>query len=128
MVTTIKHFSCPERLRRLGLPSLYYRRRRGDMVTNIPAAAEGWQLAVPPEIFLTRNVSAQTRGNKVKLVKPKVMLTYADLCTEMLSASGSSTTGTLLNTVVMQYAQSINQFKVRLDRHWGDIIFDTSYP
>ena len=52
MVKAIKHLPYQERLQLLGLPSLYYRRRRGDMVTAYQLLHGGMHL--PPESFLTR--------------------------------------------------------------------------
>ena len=47
--------------RLLGLPSLYYRRRRGDMVTVHQLLNRG--MAVPQENFLMHNMSEMTRGH-----------------------------------------------------------------
>ena len=70
MVDSVKHLSYPSRLRSLGMPSLCYRRRRGDMIVVYQLLHGG--MARPPEDFLTRNLSDRTRGHRWKLAKPQV--------------------------------------------------------
>ena len=51
MVKNLRHLPYPERLRRLGVPSLCYRRRRGDMITVFQLLHGG--IAPTPETFPT---------------------------------------------------------------------------
>ena len=69
MVEAVRHLEYPERLRKLGMPTLYYRRRRGDMITVYQLLHGG--MAVDPETFLKQNCSEQTRGHPWKLRKPR---------------------------------------------------------
>ena len=69
MEKATKHLSYQERLQLLGLPSLYYRRRRGHMVTTYQLLNGGMDLL--PERFLTRCESGTTRGHQWRLRKPR---------------------------------------------------------
>ena len=50
IVSAVRHLPYPERLRKLELPTLYYRRRRGDMVKVYQLLHGGMSLA--PEKLL----------------------------------------------------------------------------
>lgn len=118
MVKDIKHRPYQERLRTLGLPSLYYRRRRGDMVTVYQLLHGG--IDVPPERFLTRNESESTRGHSWKLRKPRAeTLTRRNVFSTRIVNDWNS----LPESVVS--AETVNGFKTQLDRHWRNIMFET---
>ena len=121
MVQSIRHLPYPERLRLLGLPSLYYRRRRGDMVTVYQLLHGG--MAVPQETFLTRNMSEMTRGHPWKLRKPRaVKLTRRNAFSTRVVNDWNALPAGVVS------AESVNQFKIRLNRHWSDIMFDIPFP
>ena len=107
MVTRVKHLSYPERLRPSTGTSMAIipetQRRHGDQLLH------GW-LTVSPEIFLTWNDSARTRGHEWKLVKLRATKPVRRNVFSVLIINDWKS---LLNTVVI--AQSINQFKARLD-------------
>ena len=69
MVDAVRHLSYPKRLRRLKMPSLYYRRHRGDMITVYQMLHDG--MAVDRERFLILHDSERTRGHQWKLTKPR---------------------------------------------------------
>ena len=80
-------------------------------------------LAISPESFLTRSNSARTRGHEWKLEKPRA--------TKLVRRNAFSFRvindwNSLPSAVVT--AQSVNQFKAQLDKHWGGIMYDTPYP
>ena len=66
MVRNLRHKPYVERLRLLELPSLYYRRRRGDMIQTYQVFHGGIDL--DPSAFFTRAVGT-TRGHPYKLQK-----------------------------------------------------------
>ena len=121
MVAAIKHLPYPDRLRRLGLPSLVYRRRRGDMVTVYQLIHGG--MDVPENTFLRRNDSERTRGHQWKLHKPRAKtLTRRNAFSTRIVNNWNR----LPETVVS--AKSLNAFKAQLDRHWASSMFDCPYP
>ena len=121
MVVNLKHLPYPERLRSLGMPSLCYRRRRGDMISVYQLLHEG--MALSPNEFLTRNESDRTRGHRWKLSKPqaKKLVRRNAFSTRIINDWNS-----LPDSVVS--AASVNQFKARLDKHWKDIMFHIPFP
>ena len=120
MVESIRRLPYPERLRQLGLPSLHYRRRRGDMVTVYQLLHGG--IDTPPDLFLTRNESDRTRGHGWKLCKPRAV-TFARR--NSFSIHIVNDWNSLPESVVS--AESLNAFKARLDRHWASITFSTPF-
>ena len=69
LIPAIRDLPYTERLRILGLPSLYYRRRRGDMIMVYQLLHEG--VDVDPENFFTSTAVGPTRGHPWKLMKPR---------------------------------------------------------
>ena len=121
MVKNLRHLPYPERLRRLGLPSLYYRRRRGDMITVFQLLHGG--IALTPETFLTRHTSDKTRGHPWKLQKPRAKaLTRRNAFSTRVINDWNSLPAQVVS------ASSINQFKARLDKHWASLMHDTPSP
>ena len=117
MVKSVRHLAYPDRLCSLGMPSLYYRRRRGDMVTVYQLIHGG--MAMPPETFMTRNMTGQTRGHLWKLRKSraKKLVRRNAFSTRIVNDWNS------LPAAVVS-AATVNQFKARLDKHWGDVMFN----
>ena len=115
---TRMHLEYPERLQRLGIPSLYYRRRRGDMITIYQMLYRG--MAVNPDMFLTRNNAERTRGHQWKLEKPsaRLMTRRNNFNTRVISDWNSLPAS-------MESASSVNQFKAGLDRHWANLMYIT---
>ena len=121
MVLSIRHLPYPERLRLLRLPSLCYRRRRGDMVTVYQLLHGG--MAVPQETFLVRNTSKMTRGHPWKLRKPRtVKLPRRNAFSSRVINDWNALPAEVVS------AESVNQFKNRLDRHWRDAMYDIPFP
>ena len=121
MVGAIRHLPYPQRLQHLGLPTLYYRRRRGDMLTVYQLLHGG--MNVPPERFLTRNQSGSTRGHQWKLCKPraKSLVRRHAFSTRVVNDWNAL-------PVSVVSAETLNAFKARLDRHWANTMFDIPFP
>ena len=120
LVEAISHLPYPERLRRLGLPSLQYRRLRGDMITVYQLFHGGIDL--PPETFLVKSDSHRTRGHRWKVLKPRA----ASLVRRnSFSSRVINDWNSLPDSVVS--ARSVNSFKARLDRHWAGRMFITPF-
>ena len=119
MVEAVRHLEYPEWLHKLGMPTLYYRRRRGDMITVYQLLHGG--MAVDPETFLKRNCSEQTRGHPWKLRKPRASsLTRRNTFSMRVVNNWNSLPASVVST------SSINQFKARLDKHWASLMYDIS--
>ena len=120
MVESIRHLPYPERLRHLGLPSLSYRHRRGDMITVYQLLHGG--INVTPEHFLTMHDSDRTRGHRWKLHKPRAA---TSIRRNAFSVRIVNDWNSLPETVVS--AESLTSFKAQLDRHWNSKMFDTPF-
>ena len=71
LVDEIRNEPYTERLRLLGLPSLYYRRRRGDMIAVFQMLHSG--LDLDPAVLFTPAAKATTRGHPWKMDKPQAI-------------------------------------------------------
>ena len=120
MVDSVRRLSYPERLRQLGLPSLHYRRRRGDMIAVYQVLHGG--MDVPPDLLPTRNDSGRTRGHPWKLDKPR-----ATTLTRRNSFSVRTINDWNALPASVVSAESLNAFKARLDRHWANKMYDTPF-
>ena len=65
LVSGIQNLPYPQRVQRLRLPPLYYRRRRGDMLAMYQLLHEG--VVLDPTDFVARSSMATTRGHHLKL-------------------------------------------------------------
>ena len=68
-VPDLRHLPYQHRLQALGLPSLYYRRRRGDMIAVYQVLHGG--LDLDPLSFFDRTLARDTRGHPWRLTKPR---------------------------------------------------------
>ena len=120
LVPELRGVAYPERLRRLNLPSLYYRRRRGDMIKTYQIIHG--HICIDPAQLLVNHAETRTRGHPFKLVLP--------------CATTRSRRNTFSVRIVNDWnglpvdvvtATSLNQFKARLDRHWADMMYTIPY-
>lgn len=114
LVTPIRHLPYEERLQSLRLPSLFYRRRRGDMIQMYQLFHGGVDLA--PEEFFTAATDGRTRGHSQKVQKPRATTRPRR---KSFSVRAVNDWNGLPQTVVD--AANIEQFKSRLDAHWANI-------
>ena len=112
MVPNIRHLSYPERLKRLQLPALYYRRKRGDMIHMYQLFHGG--IDSHPEDFFTLAKDYTTRGHPYKVEKPRAVRRVRR---SPFSVRVVNDWNTLPVSVVC--AASVNSFKARLDAHWA---------
>lgn len=114
IVPTLRQAHYTDRLRALRLPSLYYRRRRGDMLKIFQLLHGGIDQDYAQ--FFHMDPNTRTRGHAWKLVKPNAVSRVrrnAFGCRAINDWNG------LPPSVVG--AQSLNEFKNRLDIHWAHI-------
>jgi hypothetical protein len=112
MIQQLKNYSYESRLRRLNLPTLKYRRLRGDMI-QVYNIVSGKCDSNPTVNFNLCHVS-NTRGNmyNMHLSHMHYNLRKHFFCNRIVKVWNS-----LPNTVVT--AESINIFKNRLDQFWS---------
>ena len=117
LVPELRHLPYQERLRRLNLPSLYHRRRRGDMITIFQIMNGG--INMRPDQLFEPAVSAATRGHEMKLRKPQAA---SRARRNTLAVRAINDWNALPPSIIL--SASLNQFKSRLDKHWGAVSFD----
>lgn len=119
IIPSLRRLSYAERLRKLSLPTLAYRRLRGDMIELFKMVHGINKTEACPKLEFSTFI--KTRGHSYKLFKrPCVSNIRKNFFTYRVVDSWNS----LPNEVVT--APSINSFKNRLDRHWScqDIVFN----
>ena len=100
-----------ERLQRLSLPSLHYRRRRGDMIQVYKIKAGVVRL--DQSIFFQDPPSSLTRGHKWKIFKNHAQ---KDVRRHTFSCRVVDDWNALPASVID--AKTVNEFKACIDRHW----------
>ena len=119
LVQQFKKLSYEDRLRRLNLPTLIYRRLRGNMIQmyNIVSGKHINQ----PTVKVNLSHVSNTRGTIYKLQLTRM---HYNLRKHFFSNRIVAIWNSLPNTVVT--AESTNTFKTRLDKFWAnqDLKFD----
>ena len=104
-----------ERLRRLGLPSLFYHQARGDMVEVYKFLHNVY---VMPHTLLERAAEGPTRGHSLKLNKKHCHL---EVRKNFFSMRVINNWNSLQEDTVK--APCLNTFKARRDRHWSKFLY-----
>ena len=120
MIPAIRDLPYAERLRILGLPSLYYRRRRGDMIAVYQLLHGGVDL--DPELFITPAATGPTRGHPWKLMKLRAETRTRRFAFGVRIVSDWNA---LPGSVVA--SRTLNAFKAKLDAHWSHLQY-TIHP
>ena len=110
MVPELRQLSYPNRLKRLKLPSLAFRRLRGDMVETFKILNHFYD--IDHNSFFTLS-QLTTRNNSLKIYTPRVK---KNIRLNSFSYRIISHWNNLPQSVVT--APSLNSFKNRLDDHW----------
>ena len=117
LVTSIRELPYNERLSTLKLPSLYYRRRRGDMIL-VYQIFHGL-IDINPSIFFAPATVSTTRGHNYKIFKPHSQcLTRSNFFSNRVINDWNSLPTNIVN------ANSINNFKSLLDEHWKNSFYN----
>ena len=116
LVPSLKPLAYEERLRALKLPSLYYRRRRGDMIAVYQILSGG--MSLDAEELFKRTCFHATRGHGWKLAKPRVRTASRQ---RAFSVRVVTEWNSLPARVVS--APTLSQFKAELDAHWSNIMY-----
>ena len=113
MLPGYQELTYEERLQKLKLPTLVYRRNRGDMIEVFKILKGFYDTRVTEGMF-TRN-TGNTRGHSLKLTKPGA---NRDIKKFYFTSRVIDQWNDLPESVVS--AQTVNSFKNRLDRFWKD--------
>ena len=98
------------KLKKLKLPSLAHRRRRGDMIQTFKII-KGIE-DIPSKRFFKLCTSSSTRGHSLKLVKPRCRTT---LRLQQFSQRSINDWKSLSEEAVL--AKDVNEFKSNIDQH-----------
>ena len=112
LVRACKNLSYPERLRKLGLPTLEYRRQRADMV-QVYKILNDIDKVDKAKLFSMATYN-RTRGHPLKLFKERPRL---NVRANSFSNRVTNTWNQLPEDIVM--APSLNAFKGRSNKHWS---------
>ena len=111
--------SYPERLQKLMLPSLEFRRIRGDFIEVYKIVNNIYDQTTTNSLF-SFNLNSITRSHSFKLTKPRVNTKkYQDFFTNRVIDSWNKLPETIVS------AESLNVFKNRIDRHFSKHIYAT---
>ncbi len=110
MIPSLRHLCYQERLKKLKLPSLVYRRRRGDMIQTYKFTHNIWETE---DNLLTPSADVGTRGHEHKLFKERF---ESNTRGHFFSNRVTDLWNGLPHEVVT--APSVDSFKNRLDSHW----------
>jgi hypothetical protein len=119
IVGVCKKLPYGERLRLLNLPTLRFRRIRGDMIEVYKIVTGNYDARVSP--VLPRNLDSRTRGNSYKFlhVRAKYDIRKFNFCSRIVNY-WNSLPDAVVNSV------SLNSFKNSLDKFWSNenLVFD----
>ena len=112
LVKSLRSKPYEDRLRALKLPSLYYRRRRGDMITVYQLLRGG--MSIDSDKLLQLSTNHTTKGHDWKLCKPR-----ARTAARKQSFSNRVVNDWNALPADIVSAATVSQFKARLDTHWS---------
>ena len=119
LVNSLRDKPYEERLEALKLPSLVYRRKRGDMIQMYKIV--NGLVRIDSNLLFTPAMISHTRGHSQKVFKSHaVKLARNNSFSQRVVSNWNR-----LPTNVIE-APSINTFKNRLDKFWEDIHYDTT--
>ena len=121
MVPEIAKLDYESRLRALKLPSLTFRRMRGDLIETYKYFHDLYKVSHQQLLPLDTNTS--TRGHRFKLAKQSCKL---DVRKNFFSLRVRDVWNSLPESVVT--APTINMFKNGVDRYFGDLKFSADFP
>jgi len=119
LVLTVKHSKYKERLIQLQLPTLRYRRTRGDMIEVYKILTNKYDTNI--NFSFEKHQDSRTRGHNLKLVSHRH---HYDLRKYSFTARIVNTWNSLPESVIA--AETTNCFKNSLDKFWNnqEMIFD----
>ena len=116
IIPSISHLSYHDRLRHLNLPSLQHRRRRGDLICLYQILKGAYD--IDNQLFIPSTITI-TRGHTKKLFKQH---TNSYTRSKFFSNRVINDWNSLPQFIVD--SSSVNEFKMLLDRHYSNCLFD----
>ena len=116
-IAGMKDLEYEDRLKLLKLPSLEFRRLRGDMI-EVFKIMHGFYDAATTNHLLTLNQSSTTRGHNYKLTKTR---TKTNLHAHFFTNRVINPWNNLPSNIVS--AETINSFKNNLDKYWEHLMY-----
>ena len=112
LVPGLANLSYPDRLRQLNMPTLAYRRLRGDMIQTYKLLNGGYDGSLPN---ILQTSTTGLRGNKKKLYMkgPNKDIGLFSFTTRVCRLWNS-----LPDEIVT--AENVKSFEIALDRHWAN--------
>ena len=121
-ILEVKRLDYEERLAKLKLPSLEYRRFRGDLIETYKFAHKIYDNTPVSSLFNFRGES-RLRGHEYTLIKNSTRkCQYQNFFTNRVCNAWNSLPEDTVN------AKSINSFKNKIDQRYKDIMFKTNLP
>ena len=119
LVISIKNLIYKDRLKRLNLPTLKYRRIRGDMIEVYKILTNKYDSRV--NLYLEKQQDSITRGHSLKLANNRY---HYDLRKFSFASRIVNVWNSLLETVIS--TDTTDTFKRRLNKFWQhqDILYD----
>ena len=119
----LKNLSYPERLRKLKLPTLTFRRIRGDMIELCKILSGKYDKEAAPFVKLWKDMTSRrgVRGNSVKIFPQRAR---REIRKNSFALIIVKTWNCLPDSVIT--APTTNTFKNKLDKYWAnqDILYD----
>ena len=110
-ISSLRNLTYTERLKRLNLPTLRFRRLRGDMIEVYKMLHHIYDSSLPP--LLEPVTDSNTRGHSLKLRKTR---TTKSIRHHYFSNRIVNNWSSLPESIIS--APSLNSFKARIDKHW----------
>lgn len=121
MIPGLSDLPYEDRLRTLKLPSLVYRRLRGDLIEAFKYTHNMYD--VNREHLLPSDVGDRTRGNSYKLTKQRFC---SDTRKRFFSIRVNKHWNSLPDHIVT--APTLNAFKGRIDKHYRENLYTIQFP
>ena len=119
MVDGVKNLDYSQRLRKLKLPSLEFRRFRGDLIELFKITHNIYDPLTTKSLFSSA-IFPYTRGHSYKLQKKSTNTTqYLHFFSNRMIDTWNALPDDMVN------AESVNCFKNMIDKHFHDIMYST---
>ena len=116
-IYSVKHLNYEERLKKLNLPSLEFRRLRGDLIQTFKITNEFYDKKTVTSLFELNN-NRMLRGHRLKITKKHVNKSqFKNFFTNRIVNCWND-----LPSFIIE-ADSVNSFKNKIDEHLKDKMF-----